>query len=218
MNDLNKKKLGLLSIISVLFLILLLSHNLIFNSESVQSYFQSATWMTIIGILVLYAVKSITMTIPNSVLYITAGALFPTWLAILITCVGLTISLSIGYFTGKKLGETNVYNLLAKQKRLKNFLNRDKEDLLLLCFIARLLALPFGLASFFFGALKLPFFKYVFVSLLGVTPTMLPIVFSGAAIANPLSLAFLVPFGISFVIMLVVVVVYKKKTNNAVAS
>ena len=218
MHHLNTKKIGLLSIVPVIFLFLLLLHNLVFNSENVQVYFQSATWMTIVGILALYAVKSITMTIPNSVLYITAGALFPTWIAVLISYAGLTISLSIGYFTGKKLGETNVYNLLAKQKRLKTFLNRDKEDLLLLCFVARLLALPFGLASFFFGSLKLPLFKYVFVSLLGVTPTMLPIVFSGAAIANPLSFAFLIPFGISFVITLVIVVVYKKKTNNAVAS
>ena len=204
-------------IVLVVFFLLLLFHNLGFTRASVQSYFQSATWLSVIGILGLYVVKSITMTIPNSVLYVTAGALFPTGLAILITYTGLTMSLIVGYFTGQKLGETKVYNLLAKQKRMKAFLNRDKDDLLLLCFVTRLLALPFGLASFFFGALKLPFFKYALASLIGVTPTMLPIVFSGAAITNPLSTAFLVPFGISLAITLVIFIIYKKKTNNAIA-
>jgi len=33
-----------------------------------------------LGFLALYAVKSIMMTIPNSVLYIAAGVLFPMWL------------------------------------------------------------------------------------------------------------------------------------------
>jgi len=200
-----------------MFLLLLLFFNLGFTSESLQSYFQSATWLSLIGIFALYAVKSITMTIPNSVLYIATGMLFPTGQAILITYVGLMISLSIGYFTGQKLGETNVYNLLAKQKRMKFFLNRAKEDLLLLCFVTRLLVLPFGLASFFFGALKIPFFKYAFVSLLGVSPTMLLIVFSGAAITNPLSLAFLVPLSISFTIALIIFIIYKRKTKNAIA-
>lgn len=178
-----------------------------------QNYFHSSMLLTALGFLLLYAIKSITMMIPNSLLYISVGALFPTWFAILLTYVGLTISLSIGYFTGRKLGETKVYSLLAQQKRTKAFLKRNKDDLLPLCFISRLLALPFGFASFFFGALKTPFFKYAGVSLLGVTPTMLPIVFSGAAIANPLSAAFLIPFGISLTITLIIFVVYKKMSG-----
>ena len=213
---LNTKKIWFLSIISVGFLLILLLYHLELTRESVHSYFQSTTWLTIIGLLFLYAIKSITMTIPNSVLYIAAGTLFPTWLAILVTYAGLGVSLSVGYFTGKKLGGTKVYNLLAKRKRIKLFLTQNEDDLLPLCFLVRLLALPFGLASLFFGALKTPFLKYAIVSLLGVTPTMLPIVFAGSAITNPLSSAFLVPFAISLAIMFLIFVVYKKKMNNVV--
>lgn len=198
---------------SVGFLLLLLLLKLNLLLEIVQNNYETSMLLTALGFLLLYAVKSVTMMIPNSVLYIAVGAFFPTWLAILITYAGLTLSLSIGYFSGRKLGETKVYKLIAKQKKTMAFLKRNEGDLLPLCFITRLLALPFGLASLFFGALKIPFFKYAALSLLGVTPTMLPIVFSGAAISNPLSAAFIVPFGLGLAITLIIFVVYKKMTG-----
>jgi len=177
----------------------------------------SSVWLMALGFIVIYAIKSIIMVIPNSVLYVAAGVIFPTWGAILITYVGLTVSLSIGYITGQKLGETKVYDLLARKKNVNAFLNRNKEDLLSLCFLARLISLPFGLASLFFGALGTPFLKYVLMSLLGITPVMIPIIFSGAALTNPLSVAFLVPFGISFAITLVIFICYKIKFSKNVS-
>lgn len=210
LSGLNKKIIWLLSIASIGFLFLLIIGNLNLFIESIQTYIKSSKLLTAIGFLLLYAIKSVTMLIPNSVLYIAVGAIFPTWIAFLITYAGLTISLSIGYFTGLELGETKVYNLLARQKRTKAFLNAKQDNLLPLCFMMRLMAFPFGLASFFFGSLKTPFYKYVVVSLLGVTPTMLPMVFSGAAITEPLSAAFLFPFGISLTVILLIFIVYKK--------
>jgi len=192
--------------------------NLSLTASEIEHYFRSSTWLAIVGILLLYAIKSIIMTVPNSVLYVTAALLFPTWLAILVSYTGLVISLSIGYFTGCKLGETKVYNLLAKQKRVANFLEVHKNNLVSLCFIARLIALPFVFLSFFFGALRIPFLKYIIFSLLGVTPTMIPIIFSGAAITNPLSPEFLIPFGISLTVMALAFVIYKKKMAPAAIS
>jgi len=212
LNGLDKKKIGLLSLILFVFLAILLFPNLNLSSEDIQNYFQSQMLRAILGFLLLYAIKSITMTIPNSVLYVAAGAVFPIGVAILVTYIGLMVSLTVGYLTGQKLGETKVYHLLAKQKRVNHLLDKYKEDLFPLCFMTRLLALPFGFVSFFFGALKIPFLKYILASLLGVTPGMLPIIFSGAAITNPLSPEFLIPFGVSLTVISITFTIYKRKT------
>jgi len=209
-----KHKLSKHASIIILAILLLVFFVITLNitSEDLQDYFQSSMIFGIVGFLFLYAVKSITMTFPNSVLYIAAGFLFPTWIAILVTYIGLTLSLSVGYWAGRKLGETNVYDSFAKQKHLHSLIQKYGHDLPLLCFMLRLLSLPFGFANFFFGALKMPFFKYVLISLLGVTPIMLPIVFSGASITNPLSPKFLIPFGISVAIIFIIFVIFKRKT------
>jgi len=144
-------------------------------------------------------------------LYIAAGMIFPTWAAILVTYAGLTISLSIGYYIGCKLGNDKVNKIVAKHKRVANFLHGDKENLVSFCFVARLFPMSYGLVSMFFGALKVPYFKYLFLSLLGLSPRVIPIVLAGGAITNPLSVEFLVPFVISLCITVIIFVVYKSK-------
>lgn len=211
MDGLNENKIWLITVLFFFALFLLIFSSLSSTIAEVENYFRSSAWLAVIGILLLYAIKSITMTIPNSVLYVAAGLILPTWLAILVSYAGLIVSLSVGYFIGRKLGESKVYTLLAKRKRMTDFLDKHKNDLLPLCFITRLIALPFGFVSFFFGAVKIPFLKYVIISLLGVTPTMIPIIFSGAAISNPLSQEFLIPFVVSLIVMGLAFLIYKKK-------
>jgi len=101
--------------------------------------------------------------------------------------------------------------LMAKNKMLVNLLNKDNENLLWLAFISRILPTPFGLVSLFFGALNVPYSKCMFMSLLGLSPFMIPTVLAGSAITNPFSAEFIVPFSISIVITTGILIVYKSK-------
>jgi len=166
------------------------------------------------GLLFLYAVKGVAMVIPTTLLYVAAGITLPTWIAIIVTYIGLIIALSIAHTMGKKLGEEKVNAMLTRQKRVANFLCGHRENVLSLCFMTHLLPTPLGIVSLFFGALNVPLLKYVFISLLGITPYMIPVVFAGAAIDNPLSVAFLVPFGICLAITVIIFVVYKTKFST----
>jgi len=169
------------------------------------------TWLIVLIFLVLYALKGAILVISVIMLYIGAGMLFPVWAAILVSYAGLTVSLSVGYFMGMKLGEDKANKIVAKRKYLSDFIHGNKERMVFLCFISRLLPMSYGLVSLLFGALRVPFFKYLFMSLLGISPRMIPIVLAGTAITNPLSADFIVPFGISLCISLVILVVYKTK-------
>jgi len=183
----------------------------VLSIERIASFADLPIWATALGFLVVYVIMGATMAIPKVLLYIAAGIAFPTWIGLGVTYLGLAIAASIGHVMGRWMGEEKVNSILAKQKKVSDFLSGNRENLLSLCFISRVLPLPFVLTSLFFGALNVPFFKFLLLSLLGATPYMIPVVFAGAAIADPLSAAFLIPFGISFGIALVIFVAYKSR-------
>ena len=165
-------------------------------------------------LLAVYSLKAIVMIIPGAVIYIGTGIFFPTGWAILITYIGLALELAIGYANGKILGEIRVNKLLANNKRAVNFLENRKDNLFSLCFISRVLPLPFDLLSMFFGAVKMPFRSCLFISLLGKSPVMIPYVIAGASVNNLFSAEFLVPFGVSLIIMLNVFIIYRRITKK----
>jgi len=183
----------------------------VFSIDNILRHMMLPTWLIVLIFLALYALKGAILVVSVIMLYIAAGMLFPTWAAILITYAGLTVSFSVGYFVGIKLGEEKVSRIVAKRKKISDFLRGNKENIVFFCFISRLLPMSYGLASLLFGALRVSFFKYLFMSLLGVSPRMIPIVLAGAAIRNPLSAEFLVPFSISLSITIIILVIYKTK-------
>lgn len=205
----NKKSLILLAFALLLFLVVIRSGLL--TIENIELLAEFPIWLTILGFIVIYAIMGVTMAIPKTMLFIAAGIAFPAWIGIMVTYVGLAVSASIGHLMGRKMGEEKVIKLLAKQKKVSDFLSGSKENLLSLCFISRVLPMPFALTSLFFGALKLPYLKFVFASLLGATPYMIPVIFAGASITDPFSAAFLIPFSISFGITIAIFIVYKTK-------
>ena len=214
MNWLSKNKKTLLFVaFAILAILIILRSDVLslLSIESLERLSELPVWLAVVGFLVIYVIMGLTMAVPKSLLYIVAGLVFPTWVGVLITYAGLAIAASIGYTTGRKMGEEKVRKMLDKQKKVANFLNGENENLLSACFLTRVFPMPFVFTSMFFGALKLPFIKFIIASLLGASPLMMPVVFAGSAISNPLSAEFLIPFGISFGITAVIVVAYKAK-------
>lgn len=196
--------------------LLIIYHITLIFIDNITIHWQTSIWFVASALLILYAIKGVAMVIPTTLLYIAAGMALPTWLAIVVTYMGLVIALGIAHTMGKKLGEEKVGAIIAKRKRVADFLYGHKENVLSLCFMTHLLPTPLGFVSLFFGALNVPLIKYIFISLLGITPYMVPVVFAGAAIYNPLSVAFLVPFGISLMITLAIFIVYKSRSKKRV--
>ena len=80
------------------------------------------------------------------------------------------------------MGEETVAKMLEKHKTIEGFFKGKKMKVLSLCFFARMLHMPFGIVSMFLGAIKMPFGKYIFVSLLGISPVMLSVIIVGGLI------------------------------------
>jgi len=208
-------KWGLLAAFAILALLLAYRLNF-FSVDFITGFSEISLGLTILVIIALYALKGVIMVFPTPILYVAAGLAFPSWLGVIVTYAGLTVSLSIGHAIGQRMGEEKVNKLLAKNKMVASLLNKDNENLLWLAFISRILPTPFGLVSLFFGALNVPYSKCMFMSLLGLSPFMIPTVLAGSAITNPFSAEFIVPFSISIVVTGIILLVYKSKlvTNN----
>ena len=213
MNWLNKYRVWLQIAAIGILIIYLLPYLEMISVETIVNFTPHSIWLAAFAFFAIYTLKAIVMVIPMKVLYVSAGIVFPVPWAIVVTYVGLVISLSIGYMNGRMLGEKGIERL-KKQKKIADLLEVKEHNLLILCFISRMSPIPFDLQSIFYGATKMSFWKHIFASLLGLTPVMLPFVFVGSSLDNPLSPQFLIPLMIGVAIIFVVLISYRKWTSE----
>ena len=178
--------------------------------EQMTHLSQVSLGITIMVFIGIYLLKPILMFIPLPALYIAAGIIFPMWFAFLITLSGVILALISGYYSGKFLGEASVNKYFAKNTKIKHVLESQDEKFLLLCFFYRTLPLPFDLFNMICGATGVAFWKYLIISLLGLSAIMIPNVLAGTYITTPLSLRFLLPFGISLALTSSLFILYKR--------
>ena len=182
--------------------------------ENVVTYTATSKSLAIIIFLIIYALKAMIMIIPVPVLYVSAGIVFPLSWALIVTYVGLVITLTIGYLNGRGLGQDKVNEFISSHPKVKKFLKDGSDNLTFLCFLSRLIPLPFDLFSMLYGAIEIPFSKYITMSLLGVTPKAIPFILTATHIHNPLSAEFIVPFSASLLVILGVLLLQKNKRSS----
>ncbi len=141
----------------------------------------------------LYALKTLTLLVPGTILHVSAGVLFPPVIALSLACVGNLLGLSIGYLMGRMLGRESVAALLSKNRRTALFLEKSNRSHVKSCLVARLMPLPVELCSLFFGAVGVSFRSYLAASLSGLLPRTTLGVLAGALMDHPASYATLLP-------------------------
>jgi uncharacterized membrane protein YdjX (TVP38/TMEM64 family) len=177
------KKLLVIPIIAGLVLLILPNLRMV-SVESIVANTPASLPLAMLSFLLFFSVKSVVIIIPITILYVSAGIVFPNAWPFIIAYVGVTLTLSIGYFNGRRLGEEKVEELIKKSSKLGNFMEKRRDNLTYLCFFSRLSPFPFDIFSFFSGAIKVPFAKYLVLSLLGLTPKLVLFVFTGITISR----------------------------------
>lgn len=178
--------------------------------SDILNYSPESTLLAALILLGIYCLKSVAVFIPLSVLYISAGIMFPTGWAIALTFFCLFCEMSIGYFIGKRMGGEKVAALMEKNSKTRKLLFYHEKNNSMVCFIARILPLPFDLVNMFFGATGRSYPQFIAISLLGLTPKMIPKVLIGNAASNPLSKQFLIPFVICGIVAMCTFFLYQK--------
>lgn len=159
------------------------------------------------GILLLYAVKSLSVVFPLSALYLVSAFWFgPVW-ALLINYIGLVISCSLPYCLGRHFGSGVITSLVQKYPRLEKLQQAGISNEIMLSYLMRIVSvLPGDLCSLFLGACSVRYSRYLIGSLLGLSPMMILHVLFADIIAQSLSGSFLDALTPASVITIVVLV------------
>jgi len=171
--------------------------------EDIESMANHSLPLAALILLGVYCLKAFLIVIPISVLYVSAGVIFPTPWALIITFCCLIIEISITFYLGRRMGREKVEKLMKKNRKVSRFFNEQKDNERTICLLVRLLPFPFDLVSMYLGASGMKYHKYLIFSLLGIVPGMAAYVIAGHSILNPLSPEFLIPFSISTLISLI---------------
>lgn len=176
----------------VLFLILFSQRDKL-TVERIVGYSPENMVLACAVILLLYGVKGCTMLINGYILYIAAGIMFPTALALVINLLGSVIMITIPYILGRRGGVAMLNKLMTKYQKLEALRDKPKENPRQTAFLLRILGvLPCEIVSLFLGACELDFWKYLTGSLMGLIPSLISTTIMGVYASTPGSPQFII--------------------------
>ena len=154
-------------------------------------------WLILIIIELLFALKSV-LPLPVSLMFVLSGMVFPYSYAVLINAVGMLILMSIKYLWGFHFGAGKIEKKLLGYHAVQKVLNKPYGVGLVL-FLSRMIPwMPLNKTSQFYGALKYPFDRYIYLSILALVPKLLIYSVIGRNVYDPFSTKFLVPLTVIF--------------------
>lgn len=182
---------------------------------NLQGYLPASPLGAALALLGLFALKTFVVVIPLYALYITASLLFPPIWAVLICYLGLAIELLAGYWVGRRMGQSQVRTRIEKYEFSNWLLKLIERHPLQSCFIIRFLPLPADISNMLLGASSVRWTVYLLVSLVGLTPKMLPYVLAGEAATNAQTDQFTLMVGILLVLELapLLIVWFRRKPH-----
>ena len=169
--------------------------------EDVLSFTPNNLVMAALALILLYAVKSLSVVFPLLVLYISAGMVFPVPAALAVNLAGIFVCVAIPYLVGKYSGRELVARLEKRYKAIARMEHFKKNNEFFCAFFLRVInMLPGDIVSIVLGASNMRFSRYAAGSVLGLLPTMVAATFMGESILEPLSPVFLTSAGATVLI------------------
>lgn len=142
--------------------------------DTILSYTPRLPLLAALFLLLLYALKSVSLMVPVLLLDTVCGVLFPLPAAILVAVLGTAITLTIPYFIGRGAGPDMTERLQAKHQRLREIRQLRSRNELFLAFLIRIVGiLPCDVVSLYLGNTRMPFWKYLLGGVLGFLPDIL---------------------------------------------
>ncbi|MBO4446450.1 MAG: TVP38/TMEM64 family protein [Clostridia bacterium] len=155
-------------------------------------------FLIVICLWLLFALKSLVVLIPASFTCLVTALIFPFPVAVIINLCGYAIMFLAKYFWGKHIGEGGVSKLVKHSKLLWKYI-QDEENGYgtgnpLVLFILRLVpTVPLNPISSMYGKMGYDLWKYMLLSMLGISLRVVSVTSIGSNVGNPFSSAFIVP-------------------------
>lgn len=200
-------------------IVILLTRSGNFSVDSITENAQGNPKKSITSLMLLFAIKSLTIVIPLPSLYVASGILFSPIKAVIISYLGLAITLTIPFVLGRWSGSDEMDYIKKKYPKIDKVIEIQERNEFLASFIIRLIGwFPCDVLSFYFGACRTNYLKYITSSLLGCSIGVITNTLLGDVILNPLSWQFivllLIKIAISASVIAITYHVNKKKNSK----
>ena len=144
-------------------------------------------------VLLLFALKSLTVVFPLSILYLVSGIIFQPVIAVLISTVGLAITITIPYWIGKYSGKQIVQEICQKYPKAGMIAQYQRTNTFFACFITRIVGfLPGDIVSIYFGACDTAYLIYLAAGVSGSLLSIITTTLLGEKISTPFSVEFMI--------------------------
>lgn len=129
--------MAILAIAVILVLIVKISGEPL-SVDTIVKYTPKNVVLAVIMLLLLFGLKSLTIVLPLSILYLASGILFSPVAAVFISTVGLSVSITIPYCLGKCSGKQITEEIFQKYPKAKKLSEYQKQNTFFTCFITRI--------------------------------------------------------------------------------
>ena len=172
------------------------------TAEGIVGLVPQNSWLSAIFLLMLFAVKSVSVVIYSGILYAASGILFSLPIAIIINIIGTVIMVTIPYLIGRKAGTPMLERLIAKNPKLAIIRDFPSQNDLFVPFFVRIVGcLPGDLVCMYLGADRLNYPRYLIGSVLGSMSAVISFAVMGMNADDISSPGFLISLGIEFLLM-----------------
>ena len=189
-----------------------------FSVEGVLSIMPDNLFLSALLILVMYAIKSISVVFPIIVIQIAAGMMFPFYIALPLNIAGTALVCAIPYGIGRLSGTEGAEKLMQKYPKIKESVEFQRNSEWFISFILRAVScLPGDIVSMYLGSIGFKFIPYLTASVTGILPGLIPATLVGINVTNPKSVAFIVSVAVTVVSAAASVIIYyfmKKKMER----
>jgi uncharacterized membrane protein YdjX (TVP38/TMEM64 family) len=152
-------------------------------------------------LLLLFALKSLSVFIYSGILFIASGILFPLPEAILVNFMGAVVMVSLPYWLGRQVGGELVDAIVCKYPKTAFLRQLQMENELFLSFITRIInILPSDILSLYMGASGIHYGKYLLGSVAGMLLTIITFPVIGSSITDPASPLFIASVAVQVVV------------------
>lgn len=165
--------------------------------------------LSVVVMLLLYAVKSIAVFIYGGVLYAASGILFSLPVAIIVNTIGTIIMTTIPFYIGKRAGGHLIDELVKKNSKLELLRDMQNKNQFFVSFFLRMVGLlPADLVAMYLGASGMRYKPYLFGTVVGLMPSIVCFSVMGMSIDDVGSPQFIISLIVEAGLMLLSILIY----------
>lgn len=182
-----------IGIIAVILIVLVKSSKEPLSVDTILRYTPENMYLAAAVLFLFFALKSLTVVVPLTALYLASGVLFPPIRAIFISVCGFSITITIPYLIGRFNGREVVKEIQKKYPKTKKIMEYQNKNTFFACFITRIVGiLPGDIVSLYFGACDTRYSVYLIAGVAGSLLSIVTTTILGEKISQPFSIGFFV--------------------------